>query len=105
MGLYNWLLSGYWDIVPLGITGCVRDEKYAGLISKDPSERLGRNGAEDILAHPWFGELDREALAMDQVESPFIPNRDINAATQRAIGSFADTGSKVHMHVTSNIVD
>lgn len=88
-------IGAFWNHWMLDVYIC--DEHYAGLIAKDPSERLGRNGAEDILAHPWFGELDREALAMDQVESPFIPNRDINAATQRAIGSFADTGSKVHI--------
>lgn len=62
---------------------------------KDPAKRLGFGGADDILAHPWFGSLDRDAIAMDQVESPYIPNKDINAAPQRAIGSFADTGSKV----------
>ncbi|CAM9752358.1 unnamed protein product [Ascophyllum nodosum] len=67
------------------------------LLEKNPSERLGMNGADEILAHPWFGRLDREALAMDQVESPFKPNRDINAAPQRTIGSFADGSSKVSL--------
>lgn len=62
---------------------------------KDPKKRLGRLGADEILAHPWFGNLDRDALVMDQVESPYIPNKDINAAPQRSIGSFADTGSTV----------
>lgn len=62
---------------------------------KDPEKRLGHIGADDILAHPFFGGLDRDALAMDQVESPYVPTKDINAAPQRAIGSFADAGSKV----------
>ncbi|CAM9394267.1 unnamed protein product, partial [Hapterophycus canaliculatus] len=65
------------------------------LMAKDPEKRLGRTGADEILAHPWFGGLDRDALVMDQVESPYVPNKDINAAPQRSIGSFADTGSKV----------
>lgn len=69
---------------------------------KDPKKRLGNMGADEILAHPWFGNLDRDALVMDQVESPYVPNKDINAAPQRSIGSFADTGSKVtaalHLH-------
>eukprot|EP00752_Nemacystus_decipiens_P012889 g11409.t1 len=65
------------------------------LMMKDPKKRLGRMGADEILAHPWFGNLDRDALVMDQVDSPYIPNKDINAAPQRSIGSFADTGSKV----------
>ncbi|CAM9968188.1 unnamed protein product, partial [Laminaria digitata] len=65
------------------------------LMVKDPSKRLGYMGADDILSHQWFGHLDLDALAMDQVESPYIPTKDINAAPQRAIGSFADAGSKV----------
>lgn len=65
------------------------------LMAKDPKERLGHTGADEILAHPWFGDLDRDAMVMDQVESPYVPNKDINAAPQRSIGSFADTGSKV----------
>ncbi|CAM9787876.1 unnamed protein product, partial [Ectocarpus fasciculatus] len=65
------------------------------LMMKDPQKRLGRTGADEILAHPWFGNLDRDALVMDQVESPYVPNKDINAAPQRSIGSFADTDSKV----------
>lgn len=65
------------------------------LMVKDPNKRLGNMGADEILAHPWFGRLDRDALVMDQVESPYVPNKDINAAPQRSIGSFADTSSKV----------
>eukprot|EP00904_Undaria_pinnatifida_P005396 jgi/Undpi1/1987/HiC_scaffold_12.g05374.m1 len=67
------------------------------LMAKDPSKRLGYMGADDILRHQWFGHLDLDALAMDQVESPYIPTKDINAAPQRAIGSFADAGSKVSL--------
>lgn len=72
-----------------------RKKYVAELMIKDPAQRLGHCGADEILAHPWFGSLDRDAMAMDQVESPYIPNKDINAAPQRAIGSFADAGSKV----------
>lgn len=73
------------------LTFCLHPE----LMVKDPSKRLGCMGADDILSHQWFGHLDLDALAMDQVESPYIPTKDINAAPQRAIGSFADAGSKV----------
>lgn len=70
---------------------------HAELMVKDPAKRLGQGGADDILAHPWFGSMDRDAMTLDQVDSPYIPNKDINAAPQRAIGSFADTGSKVNI--------
>ncbi|CBJ26581.1 G protein-coupled receptor kinase G protein-coupled receptor kinase 2 [Ectocarpus siliculosus] len=76
------------------------------LMMKDPQKRLGRMGADEILAHPWFGNLDRDALVMDQVESPYVPNKDINAAPQRSIGSFADTDSKIWhtWHITHTIL-
>ncbi|CAM9134526.1 unnamed protein product [Choristocarpus tenellus] len=69
----------------------------AGLLVKDPKKRLGQKGADEILAHAWFKDLDLDALTLDQLDSPFLPNKDINAAPQRAIGSFADAGSKVHL--------
>lgn len=62
---------------------------------KNPARRLGSGGADEILAHPWFERMDKDAMVLDQVESPYIPNKDINAAPQRAIGSFADTSAKV----------
>ncbi|CAM9523099.1 unnamed protein product [Discosporangium mesarthrocarpum] len=67
------------------------------LLAKGPAHRLGKEGVEQVLAHPWFKDLDMDALVLDQIDSPFIPNKIINAAPQRAIGSFADAGSKVSL--------
>ena len=32
------------------------------LLDKDPSKRLGLNGLEEIINHPWFKDIDRTAL-------------------------------------------
>jgi len=44
------------------------------LLMKDPKERLGTNGeVEEIMAHPWFADIDFNALLRKELEPPFIP--------------------------------
>jgi len=44
------------------------------LLTKDKNKRLGSvNGVDDILAHPWFSDMNVEALLTYSVEPPFIP--------------------------------
>lgn len=44
------------------------------------------------MAHPWFlkGGIEWDVFMADAADPPFIPNQDINAASQSAIGSFND---------------
>ena len=46
-----------------------------GLLHKSPTERLGsgKEGAGEIKAHPFFAELDFEALYNRQIAAPFKP--------------------------------
>ena len=45
-----------------------------GLLAKDKSKRLGyKDGAKEILAHPFFASLDMEKLEKKQVVPPFKP--------------------------------
>lgn len=30
------------------------------LLDKDPSKRLGVNGPDDVINHPWFKSIDME---------------------------------------------
>lgn len=39
------------------------------LLTKDPSERIG--SAEEILAHPWFKNIDIEKLKEKKLKPPF----------------------------------
>ena len=46
-----------------------------GLFVKDPQLRLGSgpNGSEDVKRHPWFHDIDWNALLKREVRPPFIP--------------------------------
>lgn len=44
------------------------------LLVKDPKDRLGTNGdVDEILAHPWFGDMDVEKLLKKEIEPEFVP--------------------------------
>ena len=44
------------------------------LLNRDRKERLGqKNDVEEILAHPFFTEINIKKLQMKQLETPFIP--------------------------------
>lgn len=44
------------------------------LLEKDPKTRLGRKkGGVEILSHPWFNDLDLDALLSKQMVPPFKP--------------------------------
>lgn len=60
------------------------------LLQRDPTKRLGSgpSGAEEIKAHPWFDGIDWGLMATRQLQPPFVPDRNINAASQEAIGMF-----------------
>lgn len=44
------------------------------LLMKSPEERIGTaGGMEEILAHKWFADLDREAVYKKSMPSPYVP--------------------------------
>ena len=53
------------------------------LLKKDRTQRLGAKGdAGEILAHPWFEDIDVKRLLYFEVKPPFIPNTDIGNETK-----------------------
>ena len=38
----------------------------------DPNKRLGKNGADEIKAHPFFKDVDLEYIR-DTMKPPFVP--------------------------------
>ena len=63
------------------------------LTMKNPKERLGFNGGfTEVMAHPWFSIVDFGAIKSDRAIPAFVPNNDVNAASQDSIGTFDDEG-------------
>ena len=58
------------------------------LLDKDEKRRLGTNGCEEIMAHPWFKNLNWESVISDRKRPPYVPPKDVNAASQSEIGTF-----------------
>lgn len=60
------------------------------LLDKNEKTRLGTNGCEEIMAHPWFKNINWEQIISDRKRPPYIPPKDVNAASQSEIGNFAE---------------
>ena len=46
-----------------------------GLLTRDPSQRLGVNGAEEIKRHPFFAKhIDWRTLLQKKIQPPFKPS-------------------------------
>lgn len=60
------------------------------LLEKDEKRRLGHAGCEEIMAHPYFKSLNWEYIITDRKRPPFIPLKDVNAASQSEIGNFKE---------------
>lgn len=46
-----------------------------GLLTRDPSQRLGVNGAEEIKRHPFFAKhIDWKLLLAKKIQPPFKPS-------------------------------
>ncbi len=60
------------------------------LLAKNEKERLGTNGCEEIMAHAWFKNSNWESIVADKKRPPYVPPKDVNAASQSEIGTFAE---------------
>ena len=65
------------------------------LLDRNPKTRLGKQGAIEVKKHMFFNDINWGMLSNGDVEPPFTPNRDINAASQDDIGEF--TKSKAEL--------
>ena len=60
------------------------------LLDKNEHTRLGVNGCNEIMSHPWFRDANWEEIIADRKRPPFVPPKDVNAASQSDIGTFAE---------------
>jgi len=57
------------------------------LFEADPTKRIGKGGAKEIMAHKWFKEYDWDALAKMEMVPPYIPdNRTVHAESIGEVG-------------------
>lgn len=43
------------------------------LIQRKPFNRLGNNGPQQVMSHPWFADIDWNRLRRKLIQPPFIP--------------------------------
>lgn len=60
------------------------------LLDKCEHTRLGTTGSSEIMTHAYFRPVDWEAILSDRMVPPFVPRKDVNAASQSEIGTFAE---------------
>lgn len=58
------------------------------LLIRDPRKRLGAKGADEIKRMRFFSSIDWDRMEQMQVPPPFVPDNEINAASQADIGLF-----------------
>ncbi|CAE7631469.1 unnamed protein product, partial [Symbiodinium microadriaticum] len=75
------------------------------LLAKDSSSRLGWNGAEEVMAHPYFRDLNWDDVINDTVPPPSVPRRDLNIGSQDEIGQFKDSSEAKKLQLTREDMD
>ncbi|KAF9242535.1 kinase-like domain-containing protein [Melanogaster broomeanus] len=81
-------------------TGAEATSILKSLLNRDPTRRLGVNGAEEIKKHPFFGKhIDFKKLLQKKIQPPFKPsvsspvdvsNFDTVFTTEEPIDSYVD---------------
>ncbi|OOQ82403.1 Serine/threonine-protein kinase SCH9 [Penicillium brasilianum] len=71
-----------------------------GLLNRNPKHRLGANGdAKELMAHPFFSDVDWEALGRKQVIPPFKPKLQSDTDTSNFDPEFTnalETNNSLH---------
>lgn len=44
------------------------------LIQRKPTQRLGRNGPDEVCSHPWLADVQWAKLRLKELEAPFVPS-------------------------------
>ena len=64
------------DLESMGITiSDTAKDIVEKLLCKDPRIRLGAQGdVDEILAHPWFADLNKDDIMSKRLTSPYVPS-------------------------------
>ena len=53
------------------------------LLERNPTQRLGYNGFEEIKTHPWFKDIDWDQLYRKEIIPPFRPTVKDEESTEQ----------------------
>lgn len=69
-----------------------------GLMTLNPTKRLGYNGAEEVKQHAFFDGISWQKLKERHVAPPFVPERDYvnHKFLEAAAGAFSQSKKKKH---------
>ena len=73
------------------------------LLDRDPSRRLGNNGADEIMSHPWFADLDFKKLLKKKIRSPYIPSLKKNTGFDKEAQELRSTETIIGVSKTDLI--
>ena len=60
------------------------------LLQREPTNRLGYNGFDEIKSHPWFGGIDWDKLYRKEIEPPFRPTVKDDESTEQIDPEFTN---------------
>ncbi len=74
----------------------------SGLLTRDPTQRLGAKGWKEVEKHAFFSDFDFEALRNATMPPPFVPDETLNAKDSNDIGEH-ETGKTVAWNRTDEL--
>ena len=60
------------------------------LLQRDPKARLGYNGFAEIQSHPWFRDINWDALYKKEIVPPFRPTVKDEESTEQIDSEFTN---------------
>ena len=64
------------------------------LLQRKPEQRIGYNGIEEIISHPWFKNINWQKLEKKEIQAPYLPNvMDISEFRQKTRTTILDNYS------------
>lgn len=85
----------------------VAEDIIKGLLQKDPEDRLGFQGGQQIKEHPWFEGVDWEKVEAKQYKPPFVPkvagddwvnNFDSEFTNEEPVNSFVPVNNRAMLN-------
>lgn len=61
------------------------------LLNKNPKKRLGHISHKDVMAHPWFKDIDFNKLLNKKLKTPYMPKIEEKNLKSHILGGISST--------------